>query len=159
MVERLVGREGQLLAKMRYKNHNSRRGPLIRIQGGTIRGSINLPAQSLYPTLPAVYATLRAAGLRKVIFYCGLYPSLSVSACGFYPLTRRKGRPPAAEAEPQPGWPTTSPVSETQPWKVSRLLGVSRGGRMPERNMSSGWTGTRPRYGPRPVRIAESEAL
>jgi arsenical-resistance protein 2 len=40
-------------------------------EGGTIRGSINLPAQSLYTTLPAVYAIFKAAGLRKVIFYCG----------------------------------------------------------------------------------------
>ncbi|KAL2129748.1 hypothetical protein VTI74DRAFT_7338 [Chaetomium olivicolor] len=40
-------------------------------EGGTIRGSINLPAQSLYPTLPAVYAIFKSAGLRKVIFYCG----------------------------------------------------------------------------------------
>ncbi|KAK0672419.1 Rhodanese-like domain-containing protein [Cercophora samala] len=40
-------------------------------EGGTIRGSLNLPAQSLYPTLPTVYSTLKAAGLKKVIFYCG----------------------------------------------------------------------------------------
>ncbi|KAJ4302441.1 hypothetical protein N0V88_002585 [Collariella sp. IMI 366227] len=40
-------------------------------EGGTIRGSINLPAQSLYPTLPSVYALFKSAGLRKVIFYCG----------------------------------------------------------------------------------------
>lgn len=44
-------------------------------QGGTIRGSINLPAQSLYPTLPTLYAMFKAAGLRKIIFYCGSYPS------------------------------------------------------------------------------------
>ncbi|KXX77807.1 Arsenical-resistance protein 2 [Madurella mycetomatis] len=40
-------------------------------EGGTIRGSINLPAQSLYPTLPTLYAMFKAAGLRKIIFYCG----------------------------------------------------------------------------------------
>jgi len=40
-------------------------------QGGTIRGSINLPAQSLPLTLPSVYAMFKTAGLRKVIFYCG----------------------------------------------------------------------------------------
>ncbi|KAL2170376.1 hypothetical protein VTG60DRAFT_4962 [Thermothelomyces hinnuleus] len=40
-------------------------------EGGTIRGSINLPAQSLPLTLPSVYATFKAAGMRKVIFYCG----------------------------------------------------------------------------------------
>ena len=39
-------------------------------QGGTIRGSINLPAQSLYPTLPTLYSVLKAASVRKVIWYC-----------------------------------------------------------------------------------------
>jgi arsenical-resistance protein 2 len=40
-------------------------------QGGTIRGSINLPAHSLYPTLPAVYALLSSSGVKHVIWYCG----------------------------------------------------------------------------------------
>ncbi|KAK3681343.1 Rhodanese-like domain-containing protein [Podospora appendiculata] len=40
-------------------------------EGGTIRGSINLPAQSLYPTLPVIYGIFKAAGLKKVIWYCG----------------------------------------------------------------------------------------
>ncbi|KAJ5157487.1 Rhodanese-like domain-containing protein [Penicillium canariense] len=40
-------------------------------EGGTIRGSINLPAQSLYPTLPAVYALLANSGVTHVIWYCG----------------------------------------------------------------------------------------
>jgi arsenical-resistance protein 2 len=44
--------------------------PDIHQQGGTIRGSINLPAQSLYPTIPALYSVLKAAGVRKVIWYC-----------------------------------------------------------------------------------------
>ncbi|GAB1315227.1 Arsenical-resistance protein 2 [Madurella fahalii] len=39
--------------------------------GGTIRGSINLPAQSLYPTLPTLFTMFKAAGMRKIIFYCG----------------------------------------------------------------------------------------
>ena len=47
---------------------------LTEIQGGTIRGSINLPAQSLYLTLPSLYAIFKKAGLRKVIFYCGVCP-------------------------------------------------------------------------------------
>ncbi|KAK4164374.1 hypothetical protein QBC43DRAFT_318033 [Cladorrhinum sp. PSN259] len=41
-------------------------------EGGTIRGSINLPAQSLYPTLPALYALWNKAGVKRVIFYCGM---------------------------------------------------------------------------------------
>ncbi|KAK4458535.1 arsenical-resistance protein 2 [Cladorrhinum samala] len=40
-------------------------------EGGTIRGSVNLPAQSLYPTLPTLYALFKSAGTKKVIFYCG----------------------------------------------------------------------------------------
>ncbi|KAK3984618.1 arsenical-resistance protein 2 [Cladorrhinum sp. PSN332] len=40
-------------------------------EGGTIRGSINLPAQSLFPTLAALYDLWRKAGVKKVIFYCG----------------------------------------------------------------------------------------
>ncbi|KAK5113704.1 hypothetical protein LTR62_003331 [Meristemomyces frigidus] len=40
-------------------------------EGGTIVGSINLPAQSLYPTIPALYSLFSAAGVEKVIWYCG----------------------------------------------------------------------------------------
>jgi len=40
------------------------------LQGGTIRGSINLPAQSLHPTIPTLYALFKTAGLEKVIWYC-----------------------------------------------------------------------------------------
>ncbi|KAL2036102.1 hypothetical protein D6D17_10385 [Aureobasidium pullulans] len=40
-------------------------------EGGTISGSINLPAQSLYPTIPTLYATFRAARIPKIIWYCG----------------------------------------------------------------------------------------
>ncbi|KAH0405437.1 hypothetical protein KCU89_g21, partial [Aureobasidium melanogenum] len=40
-------------------------------EGGTISGSINLPAQSLYPTIPTLYAMFKAAGISKVIWYCG----------------------------------------------------------------------------------------
>lgn len=40
-------------------------------QGGTIRGSINLPAQSLYPTRAAIFQMSKASGVSKIIFYCG----------------------------------------------------------------------------------------
>ena len=39
-------------------------------EGGTIHGSINLPAQNLYPTIPTLYAIFKAAGLSKIIWYC-----------------------------------------------------------------------------------------
>ncbi|KAJ4163572.1 hypothetical protein LMH87_005293 [Akanthomyces muscarius] len=40
-------------------------------EGGTIRGSINLPAQSLYPTIPTLHSLFKAAGLTTIIWYCG----------------------------------------------------------------------------------------
>ncbi len=41
------------------------------VKGGMIRGSINLPAQSLYHTIPALYKLFRAANVAKVIWFCG----------------------------------------------------------------------------------------
>lgn len=40
-------------------------------KGGTINGSINLPAQSLYPTIPTLYRLFEAAKVETVIWYCG----------------------------------------------------------------------------------------
>ncbi|KAI1121327.1 Rhodanese-like domain-containing protein [Nemania abortiva] len=40
-------------------------------EGGTIRGAINLPAQSLFPTIPSLYQLFKNAGIRHVIWYCG----------------------------------------------------------------------------------------
>ena len=39
--------------------------------GGTVRGAMNLPAHSFYPTRKALYNLCRQAGITKVIFYCG----------------------------------------------------------------------------------------
>jgi arsenical-resistance protein 2 len=44
----------------------------VDFEGGTIRGSLNLPAQSLYPTLGTLYSFVRKAGVRDVAFYCGM---------------------------------------------------------------------------------------
>lgn len=44
------------------------------LQGGTIRGSINLPAQSLYHAIPTLYTMFAAAKLASVIWYCGESP-------------------------------------------------------------------------------------
>jgi arsenical-resistance protein 2 len=41
-------------------------------EGGTIAGSINLPAQSLYPSFPSLYALFSAAKVKRVVWYCGL---------------------------------------------------------------------------------------
>jgi arsenical-resistance protein 2 len=45
-------------------------------QGGTIHSSINLPAQSLYHTIPSLYGIFKAAGVGTVIWYCGRFSSI-----------------------------------------------------------------------------------
>ncbi|KAK3933918.1 Rhodanese-like protein [Diplogelasinospora grovesii] len=50
-------------------------------EGGSIRGSINLPAQSLWSTIPIVYEMFKAAGLRKVIWFCGRVFTWSRKSC------------------------------------------------------------------------------
>lgn len=47
-------------------------------EGGTIRGSINLPAQSLYPTIPTLYTLFKEAKVGTVIWYCGTLPRLNL---------------------------------------------------------------------------------
>ncbi|KAL1890775.1 hypothetical protein Sste5346_008100 [Sporothrix stenoceras] len=53
-------------------------------QGGTIQGSVNLPAQSLWPTIPTVYQLFKSAGVRKVIFYCGSSGGRGCRAGGWF---------------------------------------------------------------------------
>ncbi|KAK4243080.1 Rhodanese-like domain-containing protein [Corynascus novoguineensis] len=53
-------------------------------EGGTIRGSINLPAQSLYPTIPTLYSVLKAAGVRKVVWYCSSSRGRGTRAAGWF---------------------------------------------------------------------------
>ncbi|ORY54700.1 Rhodanese-like domain-containing protein [Pseudomassariella vexata] len=67
-----VGR-GIVLVDLRKADH----------EGGTIRGSINLPAQSLYPALPTLYGLFKAAGARKVVFYCGSSRGRGTRAAGW----------------------------------------------------------------------------
>ena len=40
-------------------------------EGGTIRGSINLPAQSFFMNRAVLYDLAKRAGVKKVAFYCG----------------------------------------------------------------------------------------
>jgi arsenical-resistance protein 2 len=40
-------------------------------EGGTIRGSINLPAQSFYMNTAVLYDLCKRAGVKQVAFYCG----------------------------------------------------------------------------------------
>jgi arsenical-resistance protein 2 len=41
--------------------------------GGTIASSINLPAHSCYPTRQIVHDLCMQAGVKRIIFYCGMY--------------------------------------------------------------------------------------
>ncbi|TLS29253.1 hypothetical protein PpBr36_00023 [Pyricularia pennisetigena] len=50
--------------------------------GGTVAGSVNLPAQSLYATRGAVYDLCRRAGVKRVVFYCAVAYSGSCSDGG-----------------------------------------------------------------------------
>ncbi|CAI7600331.1 unnamed protein product [Penicillium viridicatum] len=38
--------------------------------GGFLRGSLNLPLESLYPALPTLHAMCKSAGIKTVIWYC-----------------------------------------------------------------------------------------
>ncbi|PVH68964.1 hypothetical protein DL98DRAFT_440056 [Cadophora sp. DSE1049] len=53
-------------------------------EGGTIRGSINIPAQSLYPSIPSIYTLLSTAGIRIVIWYCGSSRGRGNRAAGWF---------------------------------------------------------------------------
>ncbi|KAE8388621.1 hypothetical protein ETB97_012786 [Aspergillus alliaceus] len=53
-------------------------------EGGTIRGSINLPAQSLYPTIPALYSLLSASKVEYIIWYCGSSGGRGTRSAGWF---------------------------------------------------------------------------
>ncbi|KAM0420893.1 hypothetical protein ACHAPT_011282 [Fusarium lateritium] len=53
-------------------------------EGGTIRGSINLPAQSLYPMIPTLYNLFKSAGVQKVIWYCSSSRGRGSRAAGWF---------------------------------------------------------------------------
>ncbi|DAA75856.1 TPA_exp: hypothetical protein A8136_1227 [Trichophyton benhamiae CBS 112371] len=53
-------------------------------EGGTIRGSINLPAQSFYASRPTLYKLLKQAGIKKAVFYCGSCNGRGPRAAGWF---------------------------------------------------------------------------
>ncbi|KAH7230645.1 Rhodanese-like domain-containing protein [Fusarium redolens] len=53
-------------------------------EGGTIRGSINLPAQSLYPTIKTLYSLFKSAGVQKIIWYCSSSRGRGSRAAGWF---------------------------------------------------------------------------
>jgi hypothetical protein len=50
-------------------------------EGGTIKGSLNLPAHSFYMNRAVLFDLCKRAGVKKVAFYCGEY------CCRFTPGT------------------------------------------------------------------------
>lgn len=42
-------------------------------EGGTIKGSLNLPAHSFYMNRAVLFDLCKRAGVKKVAFYCGEY--------------------------------------------------------------------------------------
>lgn len=46
-------------------------------EGGTIRGSINLPAHSFYMNRGVLFDLCKRAGVKRVAFYCGKFINLS----------------------------------------------------------------------------------
>ncbi|XXH04985.1 hypothetical protein Hte_011409 [Hypoxylon texense] len=53
-------------------------------KGGSIRGSLNLPAQSLYVAIPTLYQLVKAAGVHKVIWYCSQSRGRGPRAAGWF---------------------------------------------------------------------------
>ncbi|KAH8649457.1 Rhodanese-like domain-containing protein [Tricladium varicosporioides] len=56
----------------------------VDYEGGTIRGSINLPAQSLYDTIPSLYTLFSTAKVTRVIWYCGSSRGRGNRAAGWF---------------------------------------------------------------------------
>ena len=67
----------QVLALLEAEGAQPREYLLVDVRrtdcnGGTVTSSINLPAHSFYPTRKTLYDLCTRAGIRKVIFYCGM---------------------------------------------------------------------------------------
>ncbi|KFY35644.1 hypothetical protein V494_05731 [Pseudogymnoascus sp. VKM F-4513 (FW-928)] len=53
-------------------------------KGGMIRGSINLPAQSLYSNIPQLFNLFSAAGVKTIVWYCGSSLGRGGRAAGWF---------------------------------------------------------------------------
>ncbi|OQE25153.1 hypothetical protein PENSTE_c006G01740 [Penicillium steckii] len=53
-------------------------------KGGTVRGSLNLPAQSFYTTLSTVYTLVLNSGVKDVVFYCGSCGGRGTRVAGWF---------------------------------------------------------------------------
>jgi hypothetical protein len=50
-------------------------------EGGTIRGSLNLPAHSFFMNRAVLYDLCKRAGVKQIAFYCGEWIVFGVSTC------------------------------------------------------------------------------
>ncbi|KAF7502353.1 hypothetical protein GJ744_005994 [Endocarpon pusillum] len=61
-------------------------------EGGTIRGSLNLPAQSLYHSLPTLYNLCDTGKIDIIIWYCGSSRGRGTRAAGWFDdMIKEKG--------------------------------------------------------------------
>ncbi|KAK6364999.1 hypothetical protein LTS17_011695 [Exophiala oligosperma] len=68
-----------------FKSGNRRAGrDFLLVDGGTIHSSLNLPAQSLYHSLPTLYTLATSTGVPLVIFYCGSCGGRGPRAAGWF---------------------------------------------------------------------------
>jgi arsenical-resistance protein 2 len=74
LIKQAESRKNYVLIDVRRNDH----------EGGTIRSSINLPAQSLYHSIPALYSLFKAAGIERVIWYCGSCNGRGPRAAGWF---------------------------------------------------------------------------
>ncbi|KIW74962.1 hypothetical protein Z517_11733 [Fonsecaea pedrosoi CBS 271.37] len=82
-----ISRE-DLLERLRQGQRGGRDFLLVDLRrndhaGGTIKHSINLPAQTLYPSLATLYNLSTAANIPLVIFYCGSSGGRGTRAAGW----------------------------------------------------------------------------
>ncbi len=122
----------------------SRSFSLTKLQGGTIRGSLNLPAQSLYPAIPTIYTIFKAARISKVIWYCGecwgQLQTMTRPLWVFFLISQpnQLHRVVVAPALPA-GLTTTSPTNATARCRAWSYWTVSRDGPLRAASMCSGW--------------------
>lgn len=69
-------------------------------EGGTIKGSLNLPAQTLEQSLETLYTLLTATQVTDVVFYCGSCGGRGTTAAALFASFLAK----KAEEQEQPQW-------------------------------------------------------
>lgn len=97
-------------------------------QGGTIKGAINLPAQSLYNSLPTLLNLCQSAKVGVVIFYCG--KSSSDSCLGDRGAKLPQARPEVEVHARLDGLMISSKIVKLQEFEVSYSWTVYLAGRV-----------------------------